>query len=92
MKQVYTPEKERLLVELEHIHDRGIMIFLDGMPSSPNSASEVLCLREESAYMRDYVTDEDGTWKELHFDPVPKKQRKIQKTKIQQRKSKFEFK
>ena len=63
-------EKQKLLIELENIRNRGIMIFLDGIPSSPLTVTDVLCVNESSDFMRDYVTDEKGVWTELRFDRI----------------------
>ena len=64
------PEKQRLLIELENIRDRGIMIFLDGVPSTPLTVTDILCVNENNNFMRDYVTDEEGVWRELRFDRI----------------------
>ena len=63
-------EKQRLLIELESIQKRGITIFLNGMPSSPSDVTNVLYVNESSDFMRDYVTDEKGVWRELRFDRI----------------------
>ena len=63
-------EKQKLLVELENIRNRGITIFLNGIPSSPSAVTDVLFVNEEDSFMRDYVTDEKGVWKELRFDKI----------------------
>ncbi len=62
-------DKQQLFIELEGIQQRGIMIFLEGVKSTPQTVSDQLCIQEESSYMRDYVYDE-GVLKELHFDKV----------------------
>ncbi len=64
------PEKQRLLIELENIRNRGIMIFLDGVPSTPLTVTDILCVNENNNFMRDYVTDEEGVWRELRFDRI----------------------
>lgn len=64
------PEKQRLLIELENIQNRGIMIFLEGVPSSPLTVTDILCVNETDSFMRDYVTDEKGVWRELRFDRI----------------------
>lgn len=63
-------EKQNLLIELENIQNRGIIIFLDGMPSNPQAVTELLYVNEENSFMRDYVTDEKGVWRELRFDRI----------------------
>lgn len=63
-------EKQRLLIELENIQNRGITILLDGIPSSPLTVTDMLYVSESSNFMRDYVTDEKGVWTELRFDRI----------------------
>ena len=63
-------KKRALLTELEAMRDHGIAIYLDGTPSNPNTITDILCVNEQSVYMRDYVTDEKGVLRELHFDHI----------------------
>lgn len=63
-------EKQSLLIELENIQNRGITIFLDGVPSNPLTVTNAIYVKEENNFMRDYVTDEKGVWKELRFDRI----------------------
>lgn len=62
-------DKKQLFIELKDIQGRGITIFLEGEKSTPETVSDILCVQEDSSYMRDYVYDE-GVLKELHFDKV----------------------
>ncbi len=62
-------DKKQLFIELENIQGRGITLYLEGKKSTPENVSDMLCIHEESSYMRDYVYDE-GVLKELHFDKV----------------------
>ncbi|MCI8281351.1 MAG: hypothetical protein HFI76_06600 [Lachnospiraceae bacterium] len=63
-------EKQGLLIELENIQNRGITIFLEGIPSSPLTVTDALCVNDSNDFMRDYVTNEKGVWTELRFDRV----------------------
>ena len=64
-------DKKQLYVELQTIADQGIVLFLDGSPSTPEYVTHVLCAAEDACYMRDYVYDEtEGVLKELHFDKL----------------------
>jgi hypothetical protein len=58
-----------LFVELQSIEDRGILIFLDGVPSSPEAVATAFILNKNISYMRDYIF-EQGVLKELRFDKV----------------------
>ena len=63
--------RRQLYVELQSIADQGIVLFLDGIPSTAERVTHVLCAGEDSSYMRDYVYDEtEGVLKELHFDKL----------------------
>lgn len=70
MNEKFGLEKQKLLIELENIRNHGIMIFLDGIPSSPLTVTDVLYVNETNDFMRDYVTDEKGVWTELRFDRI----------------------
>ena len=63
-------DRNQLYVELQSIADQGIMLFLDGNPSTPEHVTHALCAAEEACYMRDYVYDEteEGVLRELRFD------------------------
>lgn len=63
-------ERQRLLIELENIQNLGVTIFLDGVASSPQNVTNVLYVNEEHNFMRDYVKDEKGVWRELRFDSI----------------------
>lgn len=64
-------DRQQLYVELQSMASRGIVLFLDGYPSSPEYVTHKLCAQEEACYMRDYVYDEtEGVLKELHFDKL----------------------
>ena len=63
--------RNQLYVELQSIAEQGIVLFLDGSPSTPEHVTHVLCAGEDNSYMRDYVYDETkGVLKELHFDKL----------------------
>lgn len=62
---------QRLYLELVSLEDRGITIWLEGVPSNSQDITSQLCVQEENTYMRDYIFDE-GVLKEVHFDKVKK--------------------
>ncbi len=63
--------KSLLYVELQLIAERGILLFLDGSPSTPERVAHVLCENDDACYMRDYVYDEGkGVLQELRFDKL----------------------
>lgn len=58
--------------ELEKYENQGVIITLEGELSSPGEVAEVCLLKEESNYMRDYITDDRGNLIELNFNNVKK--------------------
>lgn len=52
---------------LEHY---GIGLYLEGRPSTPEEIRNVCSVCEDSAYMPDYVMDEEGGLKEIRYDRV----------------------
>lgn len=58
-----------LLVELQAFENQGVSIWLDGYPSNSREVSQVMSVREQISYMRDYVFAE-GQISQLHFDRV----------------------
>lgn len=63
-------DRNQLYVELQSIAEQGIVLFLDGSPSTPEHVTHALCAAEDTCYMRDYVYDEKekGVLRELRFD------------------------
>lgn len=61
--------KTQLFVELQKIEQKGITLWLEGLPSSSLGITNAVYVNEENAYMRDYIYDE-GVLKELRFDRV----------------------
>lgn len=62
-------ERMQLFIELHEIEQRGITLWLEGMPSNSLGITNAVFINEENAYMRDYIYDE-GVLKELRFDKV----------------------
>ena len=69
-QKVEEMNRKELFTELKGIQGRGITIFLEGEKSTPETVTELLCIQEDSSYMRDYIYDKEGVLKELHFDKV----------------------
>lgn len=61
-----------LIVELQALEDRGISIWLDGAPSSSAEVSQVMSVKEQESYMRDYVFDK-GKVSQIRFDRIKPK-------------------
>ena len=56
--------------ELEEYKKLGIRITLEGEISSPCKVADECVFREDSNYMRDYVTDDLGRLIEIGFNKV----------------------
>ena len=59
-----------LYVELEKYENRGVSIRLNNQPASPMQIVTAHMVKEENAYMRDYVWDDKGDVKELGFHSI----------------------
>ena len=58
---------QQLYAELENYEHSGINMKLNNYPASPMQIETAHMIREEPAYMRDYVWDEKGHVRELTF-------------------------
>ena len=59
-----------LFAELSDYEKKGIDITLNGLSASPMQVVKAHMIREDVAYMRDYVMDDEGDIKELCFTDV----------------------
>lgn len=62
-------DRMQLFVELQKIEEKGITLWLEGLPSDSLGIANAVFVNEDDAYMRDYIYDE-GVLKELRFDKV----------------------
>ena len=63
-------QMEELIVELEVYRHKGAVIWLSGHASTPFEVARAIQVNEKGCYMRDYITDDDGKVKAIHFDKV----------------------
>ena len=56
--------------ELARLKKEGIYLEINGEPGSPEKISRAHKLAENGTYMRDYIADEKGGIKEVHFQWV----------------------
>lgn len=64
-------EDEATLKEnLDYMEKKGVSLYLDGKPSSPEEIANRFCVNEDMVYMPDFVMDDDGTLKEVRYDKV----------------------
>ena len=61
-----------LYAELEKYENRGVSIRLNNQPASPMQIVTAHMVKEENAYMRDYVWDDKGDVKEIVSATVKK--------------------
>ena len=71
MMEITDKESYRSLYsELKQYEKRGIDILMDGYQVSPMQIVTAHMVKEENAYMRDYVWDDKGDVKELGFHSI----------------------
>lgn len=58
-----------LVQRLREWEKAGIRLYLDGAPTSSENI-ERNCVNEETLYMPDYVTDNEGRIKEIRYDRI----------------------
>ena len=63
-------EYQELFTELSKYEDYGISMKLENLPASPMQIVTAHMVKEDHAYMRDYVWDEKGYIKELTFHHI----------------------
>lgn len=67
--RLYQDKEQNIAAALNQVREEGISLFLEGKPSDPETIAERF-VREEEAYMADYVLDDAGRLKELRYDKV----------------------
>ncbi len=68
---------QMLFAELTDYEKKGVYILINGLPASPMQIVQAHSMREDGAYMRDYVLNEEGDIEELDFHDVKKNDKKI---------------
>ena len=61
---------QKLFTELSDYEKKGVDISLNGLSASPMQVVKAHMLREDVAYMRDYVMDDEGNIREVCFTDV----------------------
>lgn len=69
-KQDTKQTRSALRRELHGYYRQGVSLCLDGEPSTPDQIVRACRVEEEGSYMRDYVSDEKGTIRQIRFDFV----------------------
>ena len=68
ISQVKKKSAKPLRRELESYRDKGIELYLDGIPSTPKKIAKACQIAEDGGYMRDYTEDEEGNIACVSFD------------------------
>ena len=55
---------------LLNISRRGVDLYLEGEPASPEEIARKFYVCEEDVYMPDFVMDEHGRLKEVRYDKI----------------------
>lgn len=64
-------EEQRTFIEgLERYRKRGVRILIDGRECRPEDYRRLFACEGRCFYMGDYIGDETGKLKEIHFDRV----------------------
>ena len=58
-----------LRAQLSVLEKAGIKLYLNGVPSNTEYIVQN-CVREDTMYMPDYITDEKGNIKEVRYDKI----------------------
>lgn len=61
---------EQLFFELETYYQYGITLWIENQKVSPIELMNCGLVEEESDYMRDYITNEQGVVKEIRFHKI----------------------
>lgn len=72
ISQVKKKSAKSIRRELESYRDKGIELYLDGIPSTPKKIAKACQIAENGVYMRDYTEDEDGHIACVSFDLIRK--------------------
>ena len=65
MEERNETSSQALYENLRKWEETGVRLYLDGIP-----AIEQNCVMEDSLYMPDYVTDQDGKITEIRYDRI----------------------
>lgn len=60
---------DSLLHRLKKWEAAGIRLYMDGAPTS-SEYIERNCVKEDTLYMPDYITDKEGKIKEIRYDRI----------------------
>ena len=65
-----TDDENILREHLKVIREKGIDLYLEGKPASPDKIARQFYVREDTVYMPDFVTDEQGRLTQVRYDRI----------------------
>lgn len=69
MTEMNENHADALIQRLKKWEEAGIRLYMDGAPACSEDIGQN-CVREDTLYMPDYVTDEEGKIKEIRYDRI----------------------
>lgn len=73
-KKKFTREErvryDTLLKQMRRYERQGVELTLSGERCSPQQLASACAVREHGCYMGDYIWDEQGELKEIHYDKI----------------------
>ena len=60
----------KLEEHLRKMHNKGVNLYLEDRPASPQEIARKFFVIEEAVYMPDFVTDTDGKLRDVRYDKV----------------------
>lgn len=74
-KEIYNKAETYVNIknELEMQIKKGILLTVEGQSCTPDYIASLCAFREDSNYMRDYITDDNGNIIEIGFNDVQHK-------------------
>lgn len=67
---MYDLKRVQLFRELMNYEKKGVSLWMDNSQASPAEIANSEILKEEAAYMRDYIANEEGVIEEIHFNRI----------------------
>ncbi len=69
MKKIQKKAQKKLKADLCQSLKQGTLLYMDGNLAAPSRISDRM-MREEGGYMADYVTDDQGRIREIHYNKI----------------------
>ena len=60
----------KLEEHLRKMHNKGVNLYLEDRPASPEEIAQKFFVSEDTVYMPDFVTDTEGKLREVRYDKV----------------------